>query len=267
VPYNVEKDESACSSSKPWAVKGPGGKVFGCHASKADAEKQQAALYANTDAAARLSAAAMELEHVHMERVRSLSAPIKLAVPETTYTNDGVVLCRMRDVPLMEVGMQFPASTGPVDFGFTHLSAAVKAGSDPVVPRRRLKLGHTDPRYNEMVCPCCSVKVKFDFNDSYMFDGDPNFGFVENMRLDNQGALITADLVDVPYWLASIAPVAFPSRSIEGWFGYTGPNQREYDFVVTDLALLGVLFPGVMSLADLPKMYGSEMPDFVEVIA
>lgn len=46
MPYRVEKSGD-CPDSHPWAVvKATDGEVMGCHASKADAEKQQAALYA-----------------------------------------------------------------------------------------------------------------------------------------------------------------------------------------------------------------------------
>lgn len=190
---------------------------------------------------------------------------VKLATPEVTYDNGGIVLATVKDVPLMHIGMKYPASTGPVDFSFQHLNSAVSAYADPMVPRARIKLGHTDPRYNECVCPNCDTAVKFDFQDSYTLDGDPSFGFVSEAHMSSDGSELIADLIDVPLWLASIMPVAFASRSIEGWFGYEGPNVKKYDFVVTALALLGVCFPGCMNLADLPKLYGSEMPDFVTI--
>ena len=44
-----------------------------------------------------------------------------------------------------------------------------------------------------------------------------------------------------------------------------GPNKKEYDSTMTGLALLGAEFPAVLSLPDLPQLYGSEQPDFVEV--
>lgn len=269
MPYTVSKDESACSSSEPYAVKGPDGKVFGCHASEEKAKSQQAALYANTDAA--VAAAAAEMEYLHLTArgpvVYSQAGPLELPEPEVTYENDGIVLCRIKDVPLMEVGMKFPASTGPVDFGFGHLASAVRAGEDPTVPRARIKLGHTDPRFNDCPCPECGKSVSFNANNPYEFDAMPSFGFVEGTVLDNEGSVVVGDLVDMPYWLAAVLPVAYPSRSIEGWFGYTGINSKSYEFVITALAMLGVVFPGVMSLSDLPQMYGSEIPSFVEVVA
>lgn len=270
MPYEVVKDESACSASKPWAVKKKGGsEVFGCHATKADAEKQQAALYANETSA---RAYAEEVERTHL--LRFATTPVAFAggampTPKLVSTDIvdqyGVSLVRMENVPLMSVGMEFPASTGDVTFDFGDIKAAAAAGQDPTIPRPRVKLGHTDPRYYNSPCPHCKQMVKFDFNDHYVFDGMPNFGFVENMRVENE-AWIYADLADIPEWLAAVMPVAYPSRSIEGWFGYTGINDKEYKFIVTDLALLGVAFPGCMNLQDLPSLYGAEKPDFVEVV-
>jgi len=47
MPYHVAKTKK-CSASKPWGViKDSDGKVMGCHPSKAKANKQLAALYAN----------------------------------------------------------------------------------------------------------------------------------------------------------------------------------------------------------------------------
>jgi hypothetical protein len=48
VPWHVVQNHSECSDGKPWAVvKDSDSSVAGCHASKSDADKQVAALYAN----------------------------------------------------------------------------------------------------------------------------------------------------------------------------------------------------------------------------
>lgn len=269
LPYVVEKDEEACSSSKPWAVKNKDtGHVYGCHTSKSDAEDQQAALYANTEAEA---ARAAHAEVIHMSR--AVSAPVHVAslptpsvVDQGNFNQDGISLVTVKDVPLMCVGMQFPASTGAVTFDFGDVDAAVNAHGDPTIPRPRVKLGHTDPRFNDCPCPHCGQWIEWGsmVNDAYMFDAMPNFGFLGNLSLQNEGAWVYADLVDVPEWLAKVMPVAYPSRSIEGWFNYTGLNMKEYKFIITDLALLGVVFPGCLNLADLPSMYGADTPTNVQ---
>jgi hypothetical protein len=260
MPFIVEKDADACSSSKPWAVKNKDtGSVKGCHETKKEAKDQQAALYANTEDAAALGAFLETLVR-HPSPTASAATPIELGVPQTTYEQDGIVLCKIENVPLMEAGMDWPAMTGKVTFGDSHLAAAVEAQEDPLIPRPRIALGHTDPRYNPHPCPSCGAEIPPDF------DADPNFGFVENMVLERSGTVLSADLVDVPLWLGKVLPVAYPSRSIEGWFGFMGPTKKEYSFVMTRLALLGVVFPGVLALEDLPSMYGATQPDQVEVV-
>jgi hypothetical protein len=269
LPYEIIKDADLCSESKPWAVVKEGTKKkFGCHATKGDAQKQMDALYANeTDAAAQ----GAFLEASHLRRV--VSRPYSVAdlpVPEVEdqheTTDSGISLVTMKSVPLMCVGMEFPASTGPVTFDFGDIDSAVRAGADPTIPRPRVKLGHTDPRYNDTICPHCKEMIPWSeyANDQYVFDAMPNFGFLEAQNAQNDGAWLYADLVDVPEWLAEVMPVAYPSRSIEGWFGYSGINEKEYKFLVTDLALLGVVFPGCMNLADLPSFYGKEKPNVVQ---
>jgi hypothetical protein len=186
---------------------------------------------------------------------------VELPEPEITYDEDGIVLSKFENIPLIEAGMGWPSMTGHVTFGDSHLSGAVAASSDPLIPRPRLGLGHTDPRYNPHSCPQCEAEIPPDL------DGDPNFGFVENMNVQREGTLLCGDLVDVPLWLAKVMPVAYPSRSIEGWFAFMGPNKKEYPFVMTRLALLGVHFPAVLALSDLPALYGAEQPEFVEVTA
>jgi hypothetical protein len=262
VPWKVEKDVDACSADEPWAVKNEdSGKIMGCHSSEGKAKDQQAALYANTsDAAAQVAAQAAMLERKHLHSfIRAEAITTELPEPEVTYDEEGIVLCRMADVPLIEAGMDWPSMNGAVTFGDTHLAAAVAASADPLLPRARIGLGHTDPRYNPHACPSCQAEIEPDL------DGDPNFGFIENLRLERSDTLLVSDLIDVPLWLAKVMPVAYPSRSIEGWFAFMGPNKKEYSFVLTRLALLGVQFPAVLALNDLPALYGSETPSFVEV--
>jgi hypothetical protein len=48
MPWHISKRPGDCGKAKPWAVvQDSTGKVVGCHTSKADAQKQMAALYAN----------------------------------------------------------------------------------------------------------------------------------------------------------------------------------------------------------------------------
>lgn len=140
------------------------------------------------------------------------------------------------DVELVKVGA-WPASTGDVEITPRDLEAAVKAASSPSVRRPVLKLGHVDPR----------------------FDGEPAVGYVDNLRLSNDGLTLLGDLRGVPAWLADILPSAYPDRSIEGQFGMKDQTGKFHDFVLTGLALLGVSPPAVgtlKSLADVATLYG-----------
>lgn len=47
MPYMVKHNVPGCPASRPWAVFGPTGKKHGCHPSKARADRQARALYAN----------------------------------------------------------------------------------------------------------------------------------------------------------------------------------------------------------------------------
>jgi hypothetical protein len=85
------------------------------------------------------------------------------------------------------------------------------------------------------------------------------------MYVTDDGQKLLGDLVDVPKWLADILASAYPNRSIEGRFKKE-VNGHEYRLVITDLSLLGVVWPGVSSLADLQSLYSKEGPEDVKVI-
>lgn len=171
-------------------------------------------------------------------------------------------LVTVPNVEILHAGWEYPLSTGPKTFTPEDLRDIVTAANeDPSVPTPRLKIGHVDPRFN-----------------SQEFDGTPAFGKAVNLRLSDNGMTVVADYVGVPKWLADIMPSAYPSRSIEGVdnvpaFGVYGANGyvsqtgRHWRFVVTDLALLGVEWPGITVLEDLPQYFGEEMPSDVIVDA
>lgn len=148
------------------------------------------------------------------------------------------------DVPIVSTGT-YPLGTGEHTFTEEDLLAAVAAQDDPAVSTPRLKLGHSDPR----------------------FDGEPCFGKVENMRVDETGQTIYADLVGVPEWLADIMPTAYPSRSVEAYMDVTLSTGKKHQMVITALSLLGVMLPGVETLDDLPHLFGAEPPENLEIKA
>lgn len=90
------------------------------------------------------------------------------------------------------------------------------------------------------------------------FDGDPAFGWLANVRYDedDNGPVLLGDLVDLDEWVAAAAPARWPHRSIEGVAGITFKG-REYALALTRLALLGSTPPGIpvlKSLSDLRQL-------------
>ncbi|MBE7338117.1 phage protease [Corynebacterium aurimucosum] len=138
------------------------------------------------------------------------------------------VLRDVPDVELLRVGT-WPLSTGTCTFTTEDLAAAVAAAQAPAVKRPVIKLGHTDPR----------------------FDGEPAVGWVDNLRLAEDGSSLMGDLRGLPAWLADIMPSAYPNRSIEGAFNFRDQTGTIHQFALTGLALLGVTPPAVGALAQL----------------
>jgi len=53
---------------------------------------------------------------------------------------------------------------------------------------------------------------------------------------------------------------AFPSRSIEGRFNVKTPTGKSHRLVINGLALLGVTWPGVLTIEDIASLYTEEGP-------
>lgn len=151
---------------------------------------------------------------------------------------DRPLLRKIPDVELLKTG-QWPLSTGTYTFTTEDLAAAVRAAQSPCVSRPVIKLGHSDPR----------------------FDGEPAVGFVDNLRLSEDGSTLVGDLCGVPAWLADIMPSAYPRRSIEGMVNFRDQSGTVHPFALTGLALLGVTPPAVgtlSSLRDVAALYQIE---------
>lgn len=154
------------------------------------------------------------------------------------------------NVEILHAGIEYALSTGPATFTPEDLQDVVMAANeDGSIPDPRIKIGHIDPRYN----------------DETVFDGSPCFGKATNLRLSENGMAVYADIVGVPGWLADIMPYAFPSRSIEGFWGVESQMGKNWRFVLSALSVLGVLWPGVTVLEDLPQYWGDEVPPGVEI--
>jgi hypothetical protein len=162
-------------------------------------------------------------------------------------------LTTVPNVQIVKTGIEYPLSTGPTTFTAEDLASAVAAQSDPSVPSPRIWIGHSDD------------KRFHGERTSGIPSGEPAVGKVTDMRLAQDGHLIEGDLTGVPQWLANIMGSAFPSRSIEGRFNVQTPTGKKHRLVINGLALLGVTWPGVMTLDDIATLYTEAGPK-VEVI-
>lgn len=142
----------------------------------------------------------------------------------------------IKDVPIVSTG-NYKLASGETTFTADDLASAVLASKDATVPAPRIKLGHTDKR----------------FESDPALDGEPAFGTAQNLTLSDDGQTVIGDLANVPAWLADSMPSAYPGRSVEGGFGYEAPSGHTYKFAISNLALLGTEWPGVTSLPDLQE--------------
>jgi len=118
-------------------------------------------------------------------------------------------------VELIRVGT-WEISTGTWTVTPADLVAAVAAHRAGAVRRPPVKLGHVDPR----------------------FDGEPAYGFVDNLRVVDNGQTLVGDLVGLPPMLADLIPVAYADRSVEGVQGFVDASGQAYSFALTGVALL-----------------------------
>lgn len=154
-------------------------------------------------------------------------------------------LVTVPNVPLLEAGVEYQLSTGPTTFTPEDLRDMVTAANeDFAVPAPRIKIGHIDPRFN-----------------GPEYDGTPAFGSWRNLSLSSNGMTVYADAVGVPQWLADIMPTAYPSRSIECYWNVETQSGKKWRAVLSACSILGVTWPGVTMLEDLPQWYGSEIPE------
>lgn len=158
-------------------------------------------------------------------------------------------LTTIHDVPILKTGIEYPLASGPTTFTPEDLAAAVAAQDDPSIPQPRIWIGHPD---DERIHGKRWAGIP---------SGEPAVGKVCDMRLTEDGHCIVGDLTGVPIWLGNIMASAFPSRSIEGRFNLTTVTGKTHRLVISGLALLGVVWPGVMTLEDIAALYSDEGPE------
>jgi len=207
-------------------VRADTGKVVKCHKTHADAVKHLKALKVN-------------VSHGSLFIATSAIEALQKTKP---------LLTTVADVQIIKTGIEYPLSTGPCTFTPEDLAAAVEAQQDPSIPQPRIWIGHPD-----------DTRIHGDRSDGVP-SGEPAVGKVCDMRLTEDGHCIVGDLTGVPVWMANIMASAFPSRSIEGRFNVKTPTGKKHRLVITGLALLGVVWPGVLTLDDIASLYSEKGP-------
>lgn len=144
----------------------------------------------------------------------------------------------LRGIELVKLG-RWDAMYGTFRVTEQDLVSAIEAFRAGVVHRPALKLGHIEP----------------------IGEGDPAMGVVDNMRLSPDGQTLLADFIGVPAKLAAIMPNAYPHRSIESIQDFRDQQGRVWPLVITAVALLGAVEPGITelkSLADVEELYAAQ---------
>lgn len=152
------------------------------------------------------------------------------------------------DVELGAIGLDWPAGGGTLTLTLEHLvDCMVAANDDPLIRPPRIKLGHTSMQPN-----ADGLAVLGDFDP--FWNGAPAFGTVRNLRLNDHGSRLLGDLVEVPDWLATAIPSAWPNRSCEWVPDVQTEGGRRYSMVITACALLGEQEHAIRSLADVQRL-------------
>ena len=147
-------------------------------------------------------------------------------------------------IPILEVGMEWPAASGPATVTFADLEAIVSSQEDSEISGARLKIGH------------------WDQPDGLVFASEPSLGTFTNYSIVN-GITLYADLVGCPQWFTEIMPTCFPNRSIEGYQQFKTQRGKTYHMILTAVSLLGVEPQAITSLPDLYEFMNAEEPPVV----
>lgn len=139
------------------------------------------------------------------------------------------------NVPLVKVGT-WNGSTGAKAITPEDLQDMVDAAKSGDLDDAVIKKGHNDPR---MMNP--------------MWDGEPAYGQVKNLRITDGGLTLMGDLKHVPKDLAESLPSAYPRRSVEiAWNvrlkDALGKVHKTFRAALSGLALLGATPPAVKGL-------------------
>ena len=160
------------------------------------------------------------------------------------------------DVELVRVG-EWNAVEGDGTITTDDLADCVSAYEDQLVDRPVLKLGHQD---NNRLNEDASTNGGFG-------DGEPAYGWVENLRLSDDGQALIGDYVGMPAKLAEVAPTAWRRRSVELLRNVKTAAGKTYKAVLSGVALLGIMRPAAKGLQDVLDLYaGATSADELSVL-
>lgn len=152
----------------------------------------------------------------------------------------------IKGVELLAVGNWTPVK-GKGDITADDLKSIVAAYKNRMSDKIPIKIGHSDERFQDKAG-----------NPPKTGDGDPAYGWVENIAVSADGKKLIGDYVGVPQKLAAALPSAYRRRSVELVRGQR-IDGTVYPIRLTGLALLGQTDPAVKDLADALAFYGVEI--------
>ena len=164
--------------------------------------------------------------------------PTATAVRELTVTRRGV--------ELVSVG-RWDASTGKTTVKLADLQAMIEASKNEAYDAPPLKIGHDDDRFQDAAGNPPSTR-----------DGEPAYGWIENLRLSVDKTTLLGDFVGVPKMLGDVMDTALRRRSVE-LVRHDRVGDTTYAAVLTGVALLGVAAPAVKGLADLRALFATQL--------
>lgn len=157
----------------------------------------------------------------------------------TLVTIPGVHIC--------EVGEDWQISTGPFTIEPDDIAKFIAGvDNDPAVHAPRLRFGHTD---------------------DWPVASEPAFGRFINLRAEDNGNVLVADLAGVPAWFADIAPAAWPTRSMDAWEDARTHTGNEYPLLIEAVSFMGVTMPGIGTLEDLAAVWSETPPEGTKIEA
>lgn len=157
-------------------------------------------------------------------------------------------------IPVLEVGVSYPASTGPFTCTLEMLEEAVTyAEQDPHGYSPRIKIAHAENPIDD------DLQALWEEVNGERDASKPSLGTILNLEIEDQMTLM-GDWYGLPGWFAHIMETAYPARSIEGGHWRNPANDKEYAFMIEAVALLGVVGPGCTSMEDLQELFSKDGP-------